>query len=80
MIGVLLASKNISVTTAQQRQHPCTNGRSLEIARSDEDGDNNILAVQVKYPKFNLRVIVAHAPQETANPDVRERFFQSLKF
>ena len=41
MIGVLLASKNISVTTAQQRQHPCTNGRSLEIARSDEDGDNN---------------------------------------
>ena len=46
---------------------------------TDEDGDNNILAVQVKYPKFNLRVIVAHAPQETANPDVRERFFQSLK-
>ena len=41
--------------------------------------DKNVLAVQVRYPKFSLRVIVAHAPQETDKPDVRERFFQSLK-
>jgi exonuclease III len=46
---------------------------------TDEDGDQNILAVQIKYPKFSLRVIVAHAPQEKVTPDVRERFFQSLK-
>ena len=44
-----------------------------------EDSGNNILAAQIRYPNFNLRVIVAHAPQESDKPDVREQFFQSLK-
>ena len=46
---------------------------------TDESDEKNVLAVLVKYPSISLRVIVGHAPQETANPDARERFFESLK-
>ena len=41
--------------------------------------DKNILAVQVKYPNRSIRVIVAHAPQETDKQENRERFFHNMK-
>ena len=50
-----------------------------KMTKDEEDGDKNILAVQIVYPNFTLRVIVGHAPQETDKSEVRERFFESLK-
>ena len=53
---------------------------SIEKITTDiEDGEQNILAVQIRYPTFSLRIIVGHAPQETDKLDVRERFFEKMK-
>lgn len=52
---------------------------SMENVSNLENEDKNILAVQVKYPNFSVRLIVAHAPQETDDADDRLRFFQGLK-
>ena len=48
---------------------------SMENVTNEENEDRNIIAVQVKYPNLSLRVIVAHAPQETDKIETRERFF-----
>ena len=37
-----------------------------------------ILTVRIEYPKFYLRVIVAHAPQETAKIEEKSEFFEEL--
>ena len=50
-----------------------------KVSVEGEDRDQNILAVQIKYPNFCLRVIVVHAPQETAKVAARENFFDWLK-
>jgi exonuclease III len=50
-----------------------------KMTGESEDGEKNVLAVQIKYPNLTMRVIVGHAPQETDKPDDRERFFESLK-
>ena len=38
----------------------------------------NIMTVRIEYPKFNVRIIVAHAPQETAKKEDRTDFFEEL--
>ena len=38
----------------------------------------NVLTVRIEYPNFYLRVIIAHAPQETANVEERVEFFEEL--
>ena len=50
-----------------------------KVTIDTDDDPKNILAVQIRYPNFSLRVIVAHAPQETDKPNIREQFFQSIK-
>ena len=50
-----------------------------KMSEKSVDGNTNILAVQVRYPKFNIRVIVAHAPQESDKLETRQDFFDALK-
>ena len=38
----------------------------------------NIMTVKIEYPKFNLRVVVGHAPQETEKNEARLEFFEEL--
>ena len=38
----------------------------------------NIMTVKVEYAKCNLRVIIAHAPQETEKGEVRSEFFDEF--
>ena len=38
----------------------------------------NIMTVRIKYPRMNLRVIVAHAPQETDKAETRVEFYEEL--
>ena len=49
------------------------------VTASSSDEEKNILAVQIKYPNRSIRVIVAHAPQETDKQETRENFFQNLR-
>ena len=49
------------------------------VTASTSKEDKNILAVKVMYPDCSIRVIAAHAPQETDKKDIREGFFQNLK-
>ena len=52
----------------------------IEKMTSDDDNeDKNVMAVQIKYPNFSLRVVVAHAPQESDSTEMRERFFSAVK-
>ena len=39
----------------------------------------NIITVRIEYPKMNLRVIVAHAPQETDKDEERSEFFEEME-
>ena len=38
----------------------------------------SIMTVRIEYPKFNVRVIAVHAPQETAKNEERTEFFDEL--
>ena len=44
------------------------------VTASTSKEDKNILAVKVMYPDCSIRVIAAHAPQETDKKDIREGF------
>ena len=50
-----------------------------DVTSSTSREDKNILAVKVMYPGWSIRVVVAHAPQETDKQEIREGFFQNLK-
>ena len=39
---------------------------------------SNIMTVRVAYPKLNIRIVVAHAPQETDKRETRLEFFEEL--
>ena len=38
----------------------------------------NIMTLKIEYPTFNLRVVILHAPQETAKHEDRVEFFEEL--
>ena len=38
----------------------------------------NIMTVKIEYPHLNVRIVVAHAPQETAKAETRAEFFEEL--
>ena len=38
----------------------------------------SIMTVKIEYPKFNLRVVIGHAPQETEKNEIRLEFFEEL--
>ena len=38
----------------------------------------NIMTLKIGYPTFNLRVVVAHAPQESDKVEARQEFFEEL--
>ena len=37
-----------------------------------------LMTIKIEYPKFNLRVIVVHAPQETEKHETRLEFFEEM--
>ena len=52
---------------------------SFNTIREITDTDmKNIMTVRIEYPKFNVRVIAVHAPQETAKKEERIEFFEEL--
>ena len=55
------------------RKNSCISSREITDTEM-----KNIMTVKVEYPKFNLRIIVAHAPQETAKKEERIEFFEEL--
>ena len=38
----------------------------------------NIFTVRIEYPLMNLRIIIAHAPQETAKLEEKNEFFDEV--
>ena len=52
---------------------------SFNFIRDISDTEmKNIMTVRIEYPKFNVRVIAVHAPQETARNEERTEFFEEL--
>ena len=38
----------------------------------------NIMTVRIEYPRLNVRIVVAHAPQETATLEDRTEFYEEV--
>ena len=53
----------------------CTSKLMKEV---NETELKNIMTVRIEYPRMNLRVIVAHAPQETDKSETRVEFYEEL--
>jgi exonuclease III len=52
---------------------------SFQSVREITDTDmKNIVTVRVVYPRMNLRIIMAHAPQDNAKLEERSEFFEEL--
>ena len=52
----------------------CTAKSMKEITESEL----TVMTVRIEYPRMNLRVIVAHAPQETDKAETRVEFYEEL--
>ena len=61
--GILIAAKEGTYDT-------------MELVYEAES--RNIATVEIEYPKDTVRIIVAHRPQETANIEEKEDFFNDL--
>ena len=61
--GILIAAKEGTYDT-------------MELVYEAES--RNIATVEIEYPKDTVRIIVAHGPQETANIEEKEDFFNDL--
>ena len=53
-------------------------GTSKSIQEVTETELKNIMSVRIEYPLLNLRVIVAHAPQEKEKEEVRLEFYEEV--
>ena len=53
-------------------------GTYKRVREVTESESRNIMAVQIEYPDATIRVIIGHAPQETATYDERSDFYNEL--
>ena len=53
-------------------------GTFISVREITDTELKNIMTVKIEYPKFNLRVVVGHAPQETDRNELRLEFFEEL--
>ena len=53
-------------------------GSFLSIREITDTELKSVMTVKIEYPHVNLRVIVAHAPQETDNHEERKEFFEEM--
>ena len=53
-------------------------GSFNSISEVSDTEMKNIMTVKIVYPTFTLRVIIAHAPQETDKAETRLEFFEEL--
>ena len=53
-------------------------GSFLSIREITDTELKNVMTVKIEYPHVNVRVIVAHAPQETDNHEERKEFFEEM--
>ena len=54
------------------------NGTFKSIREVTDTELKNIMSVRIQYPRVNIRVIIAHAPQETDEEEVRNEFFEEV--
>ena len=50
---------------------------SVEVMHESEE--KNIMTVEVRYPNDEIRLVVAHGPQEKENLEIRKEFFHELE-
>ena len=54
-------------------------GTFNSIEKTYEAESRNIATVEIEYPEDTLSVVVVHGPQEEAQQEVREEFYEDLK-
>ena len=53
-------------------------GTFCRMEKSYESDERNIATVVIKYPKDTVRMVVVHGPQEEAQIDCKDEFFENL--
>ena len=54
-------------------------GTFNSIEKTYEAESRNLTTVEIKYPEDTLSVVVVHGPQEEAQQEIREEFYEDLK-